>query len=124
MPPKLKEHWSRKDAPSISQIVGGEVLNYNKRILLKNSAIKSQAPWANGIRDIHRLHMEQWCRTLADHKMKIHMLDKDGNIISKNTKRIYEVQFGIELQSKYSDSIYLFGTIELTKRGIRRIILD
>jgi hypothetical protein len=53
--------------------------------------------------------------------MKIDLLNEDDSVVSKNTKRIYEVYYAIELYDSSSKTLS-FGKIQLTKRGIRNVI--
>ncbi len=121
VPIEIQQTFNNLNHTDISVISGGDVLTFKKQIQIKNSNIKTQAPWSIGIRDIHRLHLQQWCRTFADHKMKIDLLNDENAVVSKNTRRIYEVYFAVELHDS-SEKTLSFGKIQLTKRGIRKVI--
>ena len=114
---KLQEQWRAIENFKETVIVGGDVLHYGRMIEMKTKSAKKMFSRFEGIVDIHRFHVGQWVKTLADPKKEIKVFTKGGNIKTNLVKRIYEVDMVTRLRTEDSDEWQILR-ICLNRRGI------
>ena len=113
----LQEQWRASENFKETIVVGGDVLHYRRMIEMKTNSAKEMFSRFEGIVDIHRFHVGQWVKTLADPQKEIKVFTKDGKIKTNLVKRIYEVDMVTRLKTEDSEEWQILR-ICLDRRGI------
>jgi hypothetical protein len=113
----LQSKWREMEKKKLSFIIGGDVLHYNREILVRSTEAKRCFNRFQGIVDIHRINVWRWIKTFSDPQKEITFLNHDNAIEKKKVKRIYEVDMVARFINGNQEE-WTLVKILLNRRGI------
>ncbi len=113
----LQAKWREMEKKKLSFIIGGDVLHYNREILVRSNLAKNCFSRFQGVVDIHRINVWRWIKTFSDPQKQITFLNSEDEIEKKKVKRIYEVDM-VARFTNGSEEEWTLVKILLNRRGI------
>jgi hypothetical protein len=114
---ELQSRWRELEKKKLSFIIGGDVLHYNREVVLRGIVAKRCFDRFQGVVDIHRINVWRWIKTFSDPQKLISYINSNDNIEKKKVKRIYEVDLVTRFHGGKIEDWSMYK-IFLNRRGI------
>ena len=101
-------------------LFAADVLHYQRNIQMKSKKAKEQFPRFQGIVEIHRFHIWNWIKVLAEPRKDIKVVNQEGKIQYLQAPRIYTVNLLSRVKSARGSHYQLFRIL-MNSRGIVEI---